>query len=126
VAGAQGVYLLVLIVPEETIRIGALGRLPFASGLYGYVGSARGRSATLGHRLARHLRLDKARRWHVDYLTCHPRVQPVAAFVSEGDKLTERRLARLCAAKFPAIPRFGNSDQRGKTPGHLFLLQSAR
>ncbi|MEW6544696.1 MAG: GIY-YIG nuclease family protein [Nitrospirota bacterium] len=125
-AGAQGVYLLVLKVPGETIRVGALGRLSFAPGLYGYVGSARGRSATLGHRLARHLRLDKARRWHLDHLTSHPRVQPVAAFLSEGDKLTERRLARLCTARFPAIPRFGNSDQRGKTPGHLFLLRPDR
>ncbi|GIW54605.1 MAG: hypothetical protein KatS3mg082_1009 [Nitrospiraceae bacterium] len=124
-SGLRGCYLLGIAVRAGIIRVGALGRIRFAGGVYGYVGSARGRSVTLAHRLARHLRRDKIRRWHIDYLTSHPSVHPVAAYVSPAPSLTESTLARLCASRFPAVPGFGNSDRRGGTAGHLFLLQPA-
>jgi len=38
--------------------------------------------------------------------------------------LNHPSLARFCAERFPVIAGFGNSDKRGKTPGHLFLLQT--
>jgi Uri superfamily endonuclease len=124
-SGLRGCYLLGIVVRAGIIRVGALGRIRFTGGVYGYVGSARGRSVTLAHRLARHLRRDKIRRWHIDYLTSHPSVRPVAVYVSPAPSLTERTLVRLCASRFPAVPGFGNSDRRGQTAGHLFLLQPA-
>lgn len=125
-AGLRGSYLVVFRVPGGRIRIGALGAIHFPAGLYGYVGSADGRSVTLAHRLSRHLRRRKLRRWHLDYLTISPGTVPVAAFVAPGGRLSEARLASLCARRFPAVPKFGNSDHRSKAPGHLFLLRPAR
>lgn len=118
----RGCYLLVLRIPTATIRVGALGPIAFQGGLYGYVGSARGASATLSHRLAQHLRKHKRRHWHVDYLTTNPGVAPVGVYVSVNARLTERSLARRCARRFSAIRGFGNSDMRDTAPGHLFLL----
>lgn len=122
-AGRRGSYLLLLRAPDARITVGAVGLVPFSAGLYGYVGSANGRSVTLAHRLARHWRKKKARRWHIDYLTSHRLVVPVGAYVSVGSKLSEERLAQLCAERFPVIAGFGNSDKRSTTPGHLFLIQ---
>lgn len=121
--GRHGSYIVLIKIPAARISVGALGAIRFPSGLYGYVGSAAGLSVTLAHRLARHWRRDKARRWHIDYVTSHPGVSLVAAYVSVGSRLPEARMAQLCAQRFPVVPRFGNSDLRGRTPGHLFLLQ---
>ncbi|MBI4402317.1 MAG: DUF123 domain-containing protein [Nitrospirae bacterium] len=122
----QGNYLLLLMIPAASITVGALGPVRFSAGLYGYVGSACGHSVTLAHRLTRHLRREKACRWHIDFVTSHAGVAPVAAYVSVSSSLSEERLARLCAERFPVIARFGNSDLRAKTPGHLFLLHAGR
>ncbi len=124
-SGWQGCYVLAVAIRPDIVPVGALGPIRFPGGLYGYIGSARGRSVTLAHRLARHLRRDKIRRWHIDYLTTRPNAQPVAAYVSSAPSLTERTLARLFASRFPAIAGFGNSDRRGNAAGHLFLLQPA-
>ncbi len=119
----QGHYLLLLTVPARSIKVGALGNLPFAAGLYAYVGSARGRSVTLGHRLIRHMRRRKVRRWHIDYLTTAPAVTVQGAYCSTDRRLTEARLAIRCAERFSFIRRFGNSDSPGGAPGHLFVIK---
>jgi Uri superfamily endonuclease len=124
--GQGGHYVLLLSIPSRKITIGALGPLKLAAGLYGYVGSARGRSVTLGHRLARHLRRRKVRRWHIDYLTTKPAVSVLGAYWTADPAVTETGLAGRCAARFPVIRRFGNSDRRGGAPGHLFLLVPER
>jgi Uri superfamily endonuclease len=113
---------LLLAVPERRIKIGALDHLPFTAGLYGYVGSARGRSVTLGHRLIRHMRRRKVRQWHIDYLTSAPAVTIVGAFWTANPTLTETRLAIRCAKRFPVVRRFGSSDAQGGEPGHLFVI----
>ncbi len=118
----RGCYLLVMRIPAITIAVGALGPLTFQAGLYGYVGSARGRSTTLRHRLARHIRMHKRPHWHIDYLTTHRSIEPVAAYVPAGITPTEIDLAQRCTKRFPVVHRFGNSDMRRKTRGHLFLL----
>ena len=124
--GQQGHYLLLLRMPAVKITIGALGPLRLDAGLYGYVGSARGRSVTLGHRLARHLRRRKVRRWHIDYLTTAPTVTVLGGYWTADPTLTEAGLALRCAERFPVIRQFGNADVRGGAPGHLFLLASSR
>ncbi len=124
-SGVQGCYMLAFAMRPGMVRVGGLGPIRFPGGLYGYVGSARGRSVTLAHRLARHLRRDKIRRWHIDYLTTHPNARPVAAYVSLASSVTEGTLARLCASRFPVIAGFGNSDRGDEAAGHLFLLQPA-
>ena len=78
--GRRGHYVLLLTVPASRIKIGAMGLLLLAAGLYGYVGSAHGRSITVGHRLARHMRRRKVRRWHIDYLTTAPAVTMLGSY----------------------------------------------
>jgi len=121
--GTRGRYLLLLSVRASRIKVGAIGSLPFASGLYAYVGSACGRSITLGHRLARHMREKKVRRWHIDYLTTASAVTVLGAYWSADPTMTETHLAVRCAERFPVIPRFGNTDARGGAPGHLFFIR---
>lgn len=61
-----GVYALVLLVSEKTtLEVGRLGPRDFASGIYVYVGSAMN---TLPGRVSRHLRREKKKHWHIDYL----------------------------------------------------------
>ena len=123
----QGHYLLLLTVPACSIKIGALGYLAFAAGLYAYVGSARGRSVALGQRLVRHMRRrEKVRRWHIDYLTTAPAVAMLGAYWTADPTMTEAGLAGHFAERFPVIRRFGNTDSRGGAPGHLFLVTPAR
>ncbi len=118
----RGTYLYLFRMPAIGITIGALGRIHLCAGLYGYVGSASGGTASLARRLARHRRKTKPRHWHIDYVTARPSVTPVSAFVSTGEALPEIALAHRCAEHFSVMAPFGNSDLRDKTPGHLFLL----
>lgn len=117
----QGRYFLLLRAPACRIRIGALGSISFVAGLYGYVGSACGRSVTLGHRMTRHMRRRKVCRWHIDYLTTARAVMILGAYWTADPAMTEARLASLCAERFPVVHRFGNSDSHGAS-GHLFVL----
>ncbi|MHB1005953.1 MAG: GIY-YIG nuclease family protein [Chloroflexota bacterium] len=116
---AAGTYALVLRLDNETqIEVGRLGRQRFPPGYYVYAGSALG---GLAARLARHLRLDKPRHWHVDYLRPHTRV--LAAYALVGAERFECALARALAALPDArepIAGFGASDCR--CPSHLVWL----
>jgi sugar fermentation stimulation protein A len=115
----SGVYVYLFAVDRPThVRVGALGDQRLEAGLYAYVGSAR---RGLTARLARHARVDKPRRWHVDYLAEVAR--PVAAIGWTWKPGRECRLARtLRAGSFGrlAVPRFGASDCG--CPGHLLAL----
>ena len=117
----SGIYLLLLDVPlSVTVRVGALGELPFPAGRYAYVGSAR---RGLRARLARHARREKPLRWHVDYLRMA--AEPAAALVWSWRRGREcwlaRSIVRLGLGRI-AAPRFGSSDCG--CAGHLLVLTS--
>jgi Uri superfamily endonuclease len=119
--GEKGTYILVLhLVREEEIAVGRLGCFVFPAGFYLYVGSALGPGGLAG-RLARHRRLDKRMRWHIDYLRA--RAAWVGAYYAAGQERREcswaRALCGLPGASLPA-PRFGASDCR--CPAHLIHL----
>ena len=63
------------------IRVGRLGRFLFPAGRYVYTGSAK---RNLEARIARHLRKEKALRWHIDWLLSAPGVK-VAAVKRSGE-----------------------------------------
>ncbi|TFH06443.1 MAG: DUF123 domain-containing protein, partial [Spirochaetales bacterium] len=66
VVADTGAYLLVVHVENPlTLSYGASGRAELAVGYYVYVGSAMG---NLSHRVARHKRRRKTKKWHIDYL----------------------------------------------------------
>ena len=105
----RGTYALVLWLPENRrIRIGALGTVDFPRGWYVYIGSALN---GLHARVARHLRQEKKRFWHIDYFLDYTRIVEVW-LDSTGRRLEcawARKLIRLPNARVIA-PRMGASD----------------
>ncbi len=70
-------YVLVLRFSERAeIVVGRLGVLEAQPGCYVYAGSALGPGG-LAARVGRHLRREKTRRWHIDYLRAEVRVEEV-------------------------------------------------
>ena len=93
--------------------MGSLGNIEFKSGYYAYVGSALG---GLKQRLKRHLKKDKKKRWHIDYLLELANIEGV--FVWQSKKAIEDKIACKLKKKFDYIDGFGSSDSRCES--HLF------
>lgn len=107
-----GSYVLLMRLGESRdIETGRLGGVHFIKGYYAYAGSAvRGIKARVG----RHLREDKKRHWHIDYLL--ERAEIIGIFV--GDK-PECSIAGHLESRFDLIKGFGSSDCRCRS--HLFF-----
>lgn len=103
----SGVYQIAFRLKRSIRRrVGALGMLEFAGGLWVYTGSAR---RALRKRVARHMSRRKTRRWHIDYLLGPGEVVAARAFgLGEvGECAAHGELAGL----FEEGPRgFGSSD----------------
>ena len=97
------------------VAIGRLGTFEFAAGRYVYTGSAR---RAFEARIARHLRKEKALRWHIDYLLGAPGVRVVRVI---GSTRGECALNRATAGEV-MVPGFGASDCRAGCGAHLKLL----
>ncbi|MEM2117647.1 MAG: GIY-YIG nuclease family protein [Candidatus Bathyarchaeia archaeon] len=114
----KGVYLLIISITKPIqIRVGALGNISFAKGIYAYVGSAQNR---LEKRLERHLRKVKRKFWHIDYLLESDNVKILQIFYKATGKSDECKLAKEISRKGTAIIGFGSSDCNCKS--HLFQL----
>ncbi len=115
-----GIYHLVLNLPRDRrLRAGKLGLKSYPSGYYVYTGSAR---RGLAMRILRHLRKEKTRHWHIDWLTQVARVEEI--WVDLRPKSAEceshRRVLALRGAMTP-IKGFGSSDCG--CPSHLAYFQ---
>jgi Uri superfamily endonuclease len=120
--GMKGIYLLEVIVSRpRVLRIGALGRIRFAPGVYVYVGSAQN---GLESRIARHFGERKRTHWHIDYLLSARGVALPRALYMEGPKPQECETARALAAVAEGMPGFGCSDCA--CPSHLFRMPDGR
>jgi Uri superfamily endonuclease len=115
----KGIYCLVLKNPACTVRVGALGPLPFAAGWHCYIGSALGPGGLV--RLERHFRLverrNKRPKWHIDYLLTDPRFAVAYAVSAPTQERLECRLAAALARGGTGVPGFGCSDCA--CPSHL-------
>ena len=97
------------------LRIERLGRFLFPAGRYVYTGSAK---RNLEARIARHLRKEKALRWHVDWLLSAPGVEVVSVRRSgESECALNQKIAGTIVA-----PGFGASDCRNGCRSHLRYL----
>lgn len=117
----SGTYALRMRVdrPRET-RIGSLGARAVAPGSYLYVGSALGPGGVRA-RVARHVRGDGPRHWHVDHLRAIARV--VEVWFDRGGERLECAWAVALDDRADVrdpIPGFGASDCGCGT--HLFRL----
>ena len=118
-----GTYVLLIDVTDPLdLTVGKLGCFGLPPGCYAYVGSAHGPGGLRG-RLARHVRRDRRRHWHIDYLTEVALVFYVY-FRASTRRLECRwaqRLVGLPGASAPA-PGFGSSDCRAGCLAHLVRL----
>lgn len=120
---APGAYLLIVdLCRPLRLDLPRLARPRLPAGRYAYCGSAKGPGG-LRARLARHLRRDKALRWHVDRLTAAGRVAALAA-LPEGEECVLRAALQAEPGVTAPVPGFGSSDCR-RCPSHLLALPPA-
>jgi len=129
-SGARGNYTLLFFVRvQKQIVIGRLGSGTFQKGYYTYTGSAFGKgSSGLGGRVRRHIRKDKAKRWHIDYLLSDEDVSLTAVVAGITNKKMECGINRCLREMFRAhIPflGFGSSDCTERCGSHLLFLGQA-
>lgn len=129
-SGARGNYTLIFFVrAQKQIVIGRLGSGSFQKGYYAYTGSALGKgSSGLGGRVRRHIRKDKVKRWHIDYLLSDKDVSLTAVVAGITDKKMECAINQCLREMFRAqIPfsGFGASDCMERCGSHLLFLGQA-
>ncbi len=112
----RGAYCLVIKLDDDSrIKVGKLGVIDFKKGYYVYVGSAMNDIDT---RVNRHLRKEKKKHWHIDYLLDKAKVVDVLKIPSE--KKIECDVAKFFAGYGKAVHGFGSSDC--KCESHLFYF----
>lgn len=120
-----GHYGLILRLQRaSSLRIGRLDHVQFPSGVYLYVGSARGPGG-LRARVRRHLKpaSQKRRHWHIDALRATAPTLDV--WWATENVAVECQWAELLADVGRRLPPgFGASDCR--CPGHLIHLEDAQ
>ncbi|HDQ05914.1 MAG TPA: GIY-YIG nuclease family protein [Candidatus Bathyarchaeota archaeon] len=123
----SGIYMLLLRVPREvTLTVGKLGKHRFPRGYYVYTGSALGKGAAgLKHRIARHLRKEKRRFWHLDYLLADENVSVEAVIAAETNENMEcsinSHIKGIEGAEVP-VKGFGASDCKENCGSHLLYF----
>ncbi len=115
-----GAYVLLIELGAPlALEVASLPRAVLPAGRYAYCGSAYGPGG-LKARIGRHLRQDKAQRWHVDHLTGAGRIVAFRAVPGGRECDLLDRLLKAPGASVP-IPRLGSSDCR-RCPAHLVAL----
>ena len=120
----KGVYVLVLeVLKNIRVRVGALGLIDFEKGCYAYIGSAQN---SIEARVGRHFRKEKKLRWHIDSLLSHKHVKLIKALCKECDNKDEEcKLALSLIGDNPDFVKgFGCSDCKCKS--HLVKVSSLK
>ena len=101
------------------IHVGRLGLFLFPAGRYVYTGSAK---RNLEARIARHLRKEKALRWHIDWLLSASGVKVATVKrSSESECMLNQKVVGIVV-----VPGFGASDCRNGCGSHLHYLSGSR
>jgi Uri superfamily endonuclease len=114
-----GTYALILKSDSIAhVQIGRWGMLDLQPGYYIYVGSAFGPGGVKA-RVSRHLRKDKQKHWHIDYLREH--LTPIEVWFSYQRKHLEHEWAESLfkMPEMSPVQGFGCSDC--KCDAHLFF-----
>jgi Uri superfamily endonuclease len=127
----SGIYTLILFLPKEIeLNIGKLGKKRFSAGYYTYTGTALGKGATsLKHRIARHLRKEKRKFWHIDYLLAKESVSVEALLAAETSEDVEcdinNHITKIRGARIQ-VYGFGASDCRKNCGSHLLYFPEVK
>ncbi|MGB9778120.1 MAG: GIY-YIG nuclease family protein [Candidatus Bathyarchaeales archaeon] len=113
----NSVYVLIIKVNKNiNVNVGALGNLNFEKGIYAYVGSAK---KGLRKRIERHLRKNKRKFWHIDYLLNEGCVKVLRVFTVQKS-FSECKVAEIISERGVPVQGFGSSDC--KCISHLFKI----
>lgn len=116
----KGSYMLIILV-ERSIRLkpGSLPKVRLPPGHYVYVGSAMGPGG-FEKRIVRHLKKNKKKRWHIDYLTSLKGVEIRNVFYAPrcSEPMLTGFLSSLGLRK--TVKGFGATDSPGDF-SHLLL-----
>jgi len=111
----KGTYVLVLKLESDAI-VKTKGRnFSIEKGYYVYVGSAIN---GLFQRIQRHLKREKKKHWHIDFLLDTAKV--IAVIVVPSEHPLEKRIASVFTKTFLGVSGFGASDS--KSSSHLFKI----
>jgi len=118
----KGIYVLIIQVGKDVnVDVGALGKTAFTKGLYAYVGSAQ---TNMEQRVKRHLRNEKRKFWHIDYLLDNDATKIVKVFFKKASKTEECKTAKVIGKRGEPICGFGCSDCNCKS--HLLHIENYR
>ncbi len=113
-----GTYALILRnYSKATIQIGRGGRICVKPGYYTYIGSAFGPGG-LRARVSRHLRKEKRKHWHIDYL--REFMEPVGAWYTHDRQRLEHIWARSLSKMGGLISTHGFGCSDCDCDSHLF------
>ena len=119
----KGTYCLIINLSKDCrIKIGnRLGFIKFKKGSYVYIGSAMN---SLEARVKRHLRDDKKKHWHIDYLLLNENSEIKEILINVSDKKIECDLANNIIKDEEFVSEFGCSDC--DCSSHLVYFESSK
>jgi len=118
----RGTYCLVFKIDSITFSVRSGKRFKLQDGYYIYVGSAFG-SGGIDRRVERHLRREKKKHWHIDYITTDDSFKAIEVLKFYGVQ-AECQIASFLNSFGEPVLGFGASDC--SCPSHLFKVDSPR
>jgi Uri superfamily endonuclease len=120
----NGTYTLIIFLSKELrSSVGKLGVHKFPMGYYTYTGSAMGRSGlSLKYRVSRHLRKEKRKLWHIDFLLANEDASIIGVVAALTHKKLECSINRYIKTKGKAkipVAGFGATDCKDNCGSHL-------
>ena len=123
----KGIYTLIIFLSNDTqLKAGKLGTQTFPAGYYIYTGSALGKGASsLKQRVARHLKKQKQKFWHIDFLLEHENATITTVIAFQTNRKLECKMNRCIIeeskTKIPVMG-FGASDCKENCESHLLFF----
>jgi len=123
----RGIYTLIVFLSNDIqLKIGKLGTQTFPAGYYTYTGSALGRGASnLKQRVTRHLKKQKQKFWHIDFLLAHENATVTAVIAVQTSRKLECKMNHCIIeelkTKIPVVG-FGASDCKENCKSHLLFF----
>ncbi|MEM5772896.1 MAG: GIY-YIG nuclease family protein [Candidatus Aenigmatarchaeota archaeon] len=120
---SKGVYsLFIELGKDQEIKIGKLGKFKFPKGFYIYTGSALN---NLEARLERHVKKQKKKFWHIDYLLANKNAKIISVLKIDTSSKLECKLNQTILKNLKAsflVKKFGSSDCNCES--HLIYLKT--